>query len=223
MKKLSLYDLTYGYLKKYYNGAIDDKLKSETMKAIKDALKQKWTVSDITHAIVANHNSKGSHKDFLYTLKNGTHSHKNILNPDNFYWHPQLRITPPAPKKVIDYDRGEIKSVDEEHFMEMVASYTEEQLMKYYIKQHGAVPGSKYNKYLGGLSYLLKNHNIDTVLFMIDASANFIKEGDLSPLSSPLDMDRYEQEAKFALGEKITEERQAGDDRVVPRRRLPLR
>jgi len=57
---------------------------------------------------------------------------------------------------------------------------------------------------------------------MIDASSNFIKSEDYAPFTSPLGVQDYEREARHLIGEKITEERTAGDDRIVPRRRVPL-
>lgn len=217
MKKLSLYDLAYGYLKSYCG---DEPSKTEVLRSIKKWLGQGWTAEEIVDAMKKFKGKPYTH--LVYHFVKHKPKQKNLLKADTFYWHPQLRITPGAPKRYLDYNTGEIIKIEEDYFLEMNASYTLDDMLQYFIKQHGAIPGNKYNRYLGGLQYLLQNRSIDTVLFMIDASANYVKAEDYAPLSSPLDMEKYEQEARHAMGEKITEEKQAGDDRVVPRRRVPL-
>ena len=221
MKKLSLYDLTYGYLKHYYKDPrpIDEGVKKCVMKDFKELLDEGWTAEEITKVIKENDGKPHA----LLKMNFSRTKAENLLKTSEFYWHPQLRITPGPPQRVVDYNTGSITKVEEEHFLEMRASYTLNDLLDYYCKQHGNIKDAQVNKYRGALKYVLDNHNIDTVLFMIDASANYIKAEDMMPLKSPLDIADYEREARHMLGEKITEEKQAGDDRVVPRRRVPLR
>lgn len=217
MKKLSLYDLAYGYLKTYCG---DEPDKTEVLNSIKKWLDAGWTAEELVKIMKSFKGKPYTH--LVYHMTKNKPKSINLLKTETFYWHPQLRITPGAPVRHVDYDTGQITKVEEEHFLEMRASYTLEDMLAYYEKSHGETASGKRNKYLGGLKYLLTNHSIDTVLFMIDASTNFVKAEDLAPLSSPLDMDNYEREARHAMGEKITEEKQAGDDRIVPRRRVPL-
>jgi hypothetical protein len=222
MKKLSLYDITYGYLKKYYRGDVNDNTVMDTMEGFKKALEKGWTEKEIIQAIKTFNKGGSSHDSLMRYFSKMNPKDRNLLKADTFYWHSQLRITPGAPKRVVDYDSGEIKKVDEPHFLEMRASYTMDDLLAYYELQHGEVEDHQRNKYRGALKYVLNNYSIDTVLFMIDASANFIKAEDYEPLGSPLGIQDYARQAQHLIGEKITEERTAGDDKIVPRKRLPL-
>lgn len=217
---VSVYDLAYGYLKKYSSDEISDDIVTETLNSFKELLADGWTAESIIRNL---DHKKWKLQDFLKQFKRNNLKEKNLMKPDEYYWHPQLRIVPDAPKRVVDYDTGLITKVEQPYFLEMRASYTLNDLYWYYTKQHGEPETQgEVGKWKGGLRYLLSQYSLDTVLFMIDASANHIRSEDYQPLNSPLDMADYIREAQRAIGEKITEERTAGDEGIVPKRRIPL-
>lgn len=219
---ISVYDLTYGFLKKYCTDDIDDSLITATMNDMKRVLDEGWTAEELINLM--KHRKRSAPEFFMFVGSSSAKKREdNLLDSDTYYWHPQLRVMPGPPQRLVDYDSGEITKVEEPYFLEMRASYTLSDLFNYYTKQHGEpeVQG-EVKKWRGALNYLLGQYSLDTVLFMIDASANYIQAEDFRPLNSPLDMADYVKEAQRAMGEKITEERTAGDEGIVPRKRLPL-
>lgn len=218
---ISIYDLSYGYLKGYSGEEVTDRLITESMTFIKQLLSAGWSSDEIIYMMKLEND--WTLQEFKHSFKGKKPKDKNLLKPDEYYWHPQLRCTPGAPKRAIDYDTGMITKIEEPHFLEMRASYTLDDLYWYYIAQHSEPETQgEVNKWKGALRYLLSQYSIDTILFMIDASANFIRAEDYQPFSSPLDMADYVREAQRMMGEKITEERMAGDEGIVPKRRVPL-
>lgn len=219
---ISVYDLTYGYLKKYHEGEVTDKVVTKTMKSFIEILDRGVTDKMMIEKMKTKRTTLDEFVK-MFSKSKPSSLEKNFLKSDKFYWHPQLRCMPGPPQRVIDYDTGTIKKIEEQHFLEMRASYTLEDLYFYYIRQHGEPETlNEVNKYKGGLRYLLSQYSLDTILFMIDASANHIRSEDYQPLKSPLDIADYSLEAQRALGEKITEERMAGDDVITPKQRVPI-
>lgn len=221
--KTSLYELAYHYLRKF----IEDPSKAEkkeVMEGFKHLLDSGWTTEEIGKHIKGNLDKADDNPNVKALFSKARTKKENLLNTDTFYWHPQLRITPGAPKRTVDYNTGVITRVEEEdHYLEMKASYTLEDLYFYYVKQHDEPETlGEVRKFKGGLKYLLGQYSLDTILFMIDASANHIHAEDYRPLNSPLDVVDYIRDAQAALGQKITEERTAGDDKIVPRKRVSL-
>lgn len=217
---VSVYDLTYGYLKKYSSEEVSNRLVSNTMDFMNDLLSKGWSSEEI---IVIMQAGEWELTELQKAFRGKKPKNINILKPDKFYWHPQLRCTPGAPKRTIDYDTGLITKVAQEHYLELRASYTLDDLYWYYIAQHEEPETiGEINKWKGALRYLLSQYSIDTILFAIDASANYVRSEDYQPLKSPLDVADYVREAQRMMGEKITEERLAGDEGIVPKRRIPL-
>ena len=213
--KVSALDLAYEYTKKYIPEPTNAQ-KRDVLDEIEYLLDKGWTAEEITK------HCDGSKGSPIEELKGKQREKENLLKAGTFYYHNELRIFPGAPKRIIDYNTGVITKVDEPHFLEMRASYSYDDLIDYYFKQHGEIHPNKHKRAAGAFAYLLKNYSLETVLFMIDQAANFIKEEDAEPLDSPLGIEAYHRAAIEVIGEKMTEERLAGDDKVVPRRRVPL-
>jgi hypothetical protein len=207
--QLSVYDLAYTYFKTYAPGHLlplaDNKRKVLTR--INQLLHEGWTDTDLL-------NKWASGEEPNYG---------NLLKPDEFYWHNQLRLMPGATKVTLDIDSGEITRKQEPWFLEMKASFTLDEVVAYYLSQFGlCTPQINLNKYRGTFRYLLTRYDVDLLLFMIDSCVNQRRDSDDGPPLEPITLNEYERSAQSSMNRKITESRQVGGDWVVPRRRVSL-
>lgn len=229
---LSIYDLSYEYIKRNWPTGFEasNKDKVDVKKALEAVLADSFTADEMMDIIDNTYptkmaiNPKDVFNSVVGAFPDKPKQDLNLIKPNKFYWHPQLRILPAAPMRVLDYDTGIITKVDQPYFMEMRASYTVKDLAEYYMRQtvKVTVGFAPMNQVIGSMNHLLSNHSIDTVLFMIDAAANYIREGDRRPLKSPLDIQEFLVEARGMLSEKMTAEIESGDDKIVPKQRVPL-
>ncbi|MNQ61057.1 hypothetical protein D3C85_753630 [compost metagenome] len=229
---LSIYDLSYEYMKRNwptgFTATNEDKVSIK--KGLEAVLQDRFTAEEMMDIIDNSPvnkmaiNPKDVFQSVVAAFPDKPRQDLNLIKPNKFYWHPQLRILPPAPQRVLDYDTGIITKVEQPYFMEMKASYTARDLAEYYVRQTTKIGAfiTSMNQIVGSMNHLLNNHSIDTVLFMIDAATNYIREGDRRPLKSPLDIQDFLVEARGMLSEKMTAEIESGDDKIVPKQRIPL-
>lgn len=206
---MSAYDLAYLYFTEYREPDFPptEENKRKVLRRVNELLDNGWTEYDMIH----------------YWRDQSEPVGGNLLRSDEFYWHNQLRVMPGPAKVEFDLDKGTITRKQEPWFLEMRASYTVEDLLDYYLKQFDLTSSDiNVNKYLGTFRYLLSRYDIDLLLFMIDACANDRKEADEGPPLDPIIVGEYEYLGQQAMNRKITENRQAGGDRIEPRRRVPV-
>lgn len=221
----SLYDIGYDYILEHVEHIeISDELKQGILAEIKVLLQNNWTEEEIKQILI-----EVDWKETILPRKYflGRKPIKiNLLNPNQFYYHSQLRIFPAPIKKQIDYNTGEIVTVNkQEYFLEMKSSYTIDDAVLYYCKQMNLnVPkeDKEKNRFAGPIKYIVDKIGIEMFLFCVDSASNHIKEMDLKRLKSPLEVQDYYDDAKNNYNAKITEERLSGSDKIVPKRRVPL-
>lgn len=142
----------------------------------------------------------------------------NLMRNGSFYYHPALQVSPPPPV-IRQLDDGSFVSSyeEEEFFLEMKDSFTYEDLVNYFHSVMGIKGEGYLQRDIGAFRHLLKSHDLDTLLYTIDA-ARFYAEDYSKPLpKNPFDVGDYIDE-----GESIFEERKntcymEGLDRVIPR------
>ncbi|WP_422661707.1 hypothetical protein ACK8P5_26660 (plasmid) [Paenibacillus sp. EC2-1] len=221
----SIYDLVHEYINIVYP---NDRPKGERKKTIhreiKNMLKSGWVADELIEGFKA-WARRHPDKPTLYPSKifvNRSKKKKNIIPVGRFFYHNLLRIAPPPPKRHIDYDLGEITTVgDMEYYLEMRASMTVNDLADYYFKQFGMKPASSIKKRVtGSLGYLLKNYDVEMLLFMIDVSANECHSEDLSPPRTPLDLEDHDEAARMIRDTKRTEAVISGGNKIVRRKRV---
>ncbi len=218
----SIYDLAVDYIELYIMPKeINNRIKNQILRDLKETLARGYTDTEILDILNDYVEDNPSHIPLIPNLFNGKPKQRNLLSPDKFYYHPQLRVMPGVPKKHWDQDTGEITTIEEYYFLELRASYTLLDLYKYYLRQMG-LTDSEYARarMLGGLKWLLKQHSVDLVLFMIDIGGNLKDEETDKGYFEPVELNNYDREALENMGAKITEERGAGNDHVVPRKRV---
>lgn len=206
----SVYDLVYLYFTKYRPASLKptDENKRKVLGRIKQLLDSGWTEQDIIRR---------------WTDRSAAPAGGNLLKSDRFYWHNALRIMPGPTKVYFDLNTGEITREREEWFLEMRASFTLDDLLDYYLAQFQLSRGQiNENRYRGTFRYLLSLYDIDLLLFMVDCCAHDRLDRDEGPPTDPIVISDYEWQGREAMNRKITECRQAGGDKIVVRKRVPL-
>lgn len=100
-----------------------------------------------------------------------TNSRSNLIKTGTMYYHNELRLVPGPVKAFYDIYTCETTYVKEDYFLEIVCSYTMEDLINYMKKKESFkkafIDDSRTN---GQVKYILErnNYNIDLVLFLVD-------------------------------------------------------
>lgn len=235
-EKLSIYDLAYEFICMFYTSEPAKQEKVRVLHLIREMLINKWAsdemltyfkhiklqkeiqeVKDVVEYINA--------KALRYPKKKINLLGDQYKEGDPFYYHNQLRITSPPPKRYFDYNTGEIVKIEEPYFLEMRASYTIEDLCEYYIKQMGLkdIHPQDENRFAKAFLYVLKKYDLETVLFMVDAMVNeVLSEGLNKEKHNPLKIVEWKDVALMHYNEKVTESAVYGENKVVPRKRILL-
>lgn len=221
-RMVSIYDIVYDYIDMFY---ADERLIKEDKKTIhkeiKKILDKGWCADDIKKCLrdVKRKDPKRRSLEVsrMFTARNKPKL--NLLKPDVFYYHNDLRLTCGPPKRKLDIDSGEITVINETYFLEMKASYSVEDLVKYYMRQVGESHKSDVNRFKGSMIYLLKRYSVEEILFMIDTMINMSKAEDLPLPDSPLDCQRHHKQAKEVINLKTTETIYAGGNKIVRKKR----
>lgn len=220
MKK-SVFDLAFGFIETFYGKKeCPANVKKDILHFMEDLLYDGFTTEEIEERwqAFADHNP-GTMPKLMALYKQGPTS-LNLLKPGVFYFHNLLQVVPGAPKRNLDLDSGTITAVGQEYFLEMRASLTVDQLVDYYAKQFGLrLNESDKKRDIGRFKWLLKNHDTESILFMIDAAANLALDMDWA-IVEPIKLAEYKREANEMKMAKVTEIRQAGAEQIVPRKRV---
>lgn len=222
-KAQSIFDLAFSFMEDFFTENPPDETKRQILYDIQGLLNGGWTSEEITKEFRHfNGSFPGSIPSIPEMFKGLRRNKTNLLVQGIYYYHNQLRIHPPAPKRSLDLNTGEIIKGDDEYYLEMRASYTIENLTDYFIKRSdGKAPQSEHKRFIGSFQYLLKSYSIEQVLFMIDAFVNEVESGDVYEKNfSPLTVKDYARDGEERLGQRRTEITMAGEDRIVPRRRV---
>lgn len=212
---LSKFDLAFEYINKNYK-EISNKEKINIIKVITEVLKNGATSTDIIKKIRMCNDNNRDYYGFFKSIK----SSGNLLNPDKFYHHNELRIVPGPPKRVWDINTGEIVNIDQEHYLEMKASYTIDDVVKYIEKRDFLSKTIQdINRARGSISFLLKKYDIDFLLFLFD-TVNDIYSSKQKFARSLIEVSEYEDEAKQNYEQRITESKINNIDKVIPKKRM---
>ena len=218
---ISLYDLAFEYVAiSFTNRDPSKKEKQTAIDEISTLLGNGYSAKSISVALdkIKSDNTAITPGKTLIQIFQGLSVPKtNLLSPDMFYYHNELRIMPPPPTITIDYNLGTISKTIAENFLEMKASYSIDDLHNYYIKQMRVQPSNNFN---GALQWLVKKYGIDITLFAIDIAANYFSSEDLPPPNNPFCIMEYVDKAKQTCNYKVTETKALGEDRIVPKRRI---
>lgn len=216
---VSVYDLAYNYIK-INNLTMDGQGKRDLINTIRGVLNNGANSIDIIRKIKGGNINNQEHNIFFKSIKSVGNLLKNKRSDeDRVYYHNELRLIPEAPMKCFDLNTGEIKTVYQEYFLEMRASYTIEDLYNYIKKKEFlAKTMENESRAKGSLKYLTGKYDIDFLLFLID-TANEIFSYNLRYARNILDISDYEIEAKENYERRITECAISDTNKIVYKKR----
>lgn len=214
IKKGSVFDLAAIYTMLYVGRQINkDELKNIVNK-FSYILDKGYTFKECISIMFKNMNNKSNFK--IADIMKYTSKHENIIKQNQMYYHKELRIQPEPTITDIDYNTGTMISTEQEYFVEIAASYTIEELMKYLLS-FGYVNTYQwqYSRLKGLMEHYIKKYGIDTVLFMFEAIADNIEEREFDFNK----FDNYYQTAKSYMNNIINNCTSNGGDKIAPRKR----
>ena len=142
----------------------------------------------------------------------------NLIKQGVMYYHKQLKLMNSLPVVNHDIDSGTMTSSKVEYFLEEVASYTIDDLLKYFYSKNMADTNEyNYKRMYGMFKHLIGKYGIDKVLFMIEGAARmFEAEHKVFTLN---DFESYSSIASQYLEEIQNNCKYSGGDQYVCRKR----
>jgi hypothetical protein len=142
----------------------------------------------------------------------------NLLEPDVFYYHSELRNMSQPPRITKDPETGRMVRHSEPFYLEMKQRYSMQELMDYWYKQQEITPNEHMLRQdEGKFKYILGNYTLDEVLFSIDVSNILRKERQLRPLRNAFELDKYIEDAREAIQRKQNVHKMQGINREFRR------
>ncbi len=137
-----------------------------------------WTYSDIRSEIFKCFYDRN--KPFrweMFRKERLDENKRNLIKQGTRYYHKQLKIHPGPTVVNIDINAGTMVSRTQDFYLEEVASYTVEDLLRYFYKTVPFdVQAQQPSSMLGMLKYKIKQYGIDKLLFMMDRCAEYCQE-----------------------------------------------
>lgn len=214
INKGSVYDLAAFYIKLYIGRSVNkDELKNIIDK-FSYVLDKGYTFKECVNVMISNMNDKHNFK--IIDITRYTSKFENIIKQNQMYYHKELRIQPEPNVTDIDYNTGAMVSTKQEYFVEIAASYTIGDLMKYLLS-FGYVNTYQwqYSRLKGMMEHYIKKYGIDIVLFMFEAIADNIEEREFDFNK----FDNYYQTAKNYMNNIRNNCIANGGDKVEPKKR----
>lgn len=145
-------------------------------------------------------------------------SQSNMIKQNTMYYHKELRVQPEPSVTNIDYNTGIMVSSGQKFFVELVASYTMNDLVKYLLS-FGYIDTIEYpiNRIKGLLKFYLGKYDIDTVLFMMEAVLDTLESKERFDFAK---FDSYYYTGSNYLSNIKNNCRSTGGDKIAPRERI---
>ena len=209
----SVYDLAAMYIRLIVKQDISDKV--SIVKKFAEVLNNGYTFAIVSKDIMT---AFRNHRDLDFTKYRKPCS-LNLVKQGIMYYHKELKIINPLPVVVHDVDAGTLTSAPIEFFVEPVASYTIEDLLKYFYSRTMADTAEFNPKRMSGLfTHMIDKYGLDKLLFMIEAAARmYDAEHKVFTLT---DFDSYSSTASHYLEEIRNSCTFSGEDKYVPKRRV---
>lgn len=208
-----MYDLAAVYIRLILKRDITDKV--SVIKKFAEILNNGYTFTMLLKDILLTFHN---HRDFDFNRYKKPCS-LNLIKQGVMYYHKELKIINTLPVVVHDVDAGTLTSTPTEFFVEPVASYTIEDLLKYFYSRTMADTAEFNTKRMSALfKHMIDKYGLDKLLFMIEAAARmYDSEHKVFTLA---DFDSYNSIATHYLEEIKNSCVFSGEDRYVPKRRV---
>lgn len=214
INKGSVYDLAAFYIRLYVGRPVNKGELDNIVEKFSYILDKGFTLKECVNIMLSNMNNK--HYFGITNIIQYTSKLENIINQNQMYYHKELRIQPKPSVTDIDYNTGAMVSTKQEYFVEIAASYTIDDLMKYLLS-FGYVNTYQwqYSRLKGLMEHYIKKYGIDTVLFMFEAISDNIEEKEFDFNK----FDNYYQTAKSYMNNIKNNCIANGGDKIVRRKR----
>lgn len=146
-------------------------------------------------------------------------SNRNLVKQGTMYYHKEFRLRNPFPVSTYDMESGTITSSEVEYYLEPVASYTMDDLLKYFYSK-GMADMQEYNpKRMAGIfNHMIETYGLDKLMFMIEGAARmYDAEHKIFSLS---DFSSYNSVASQYLEEIKNNCKYSGGDKYAYRKRV---
>ena len=222
MKGYSIYDLAFGYLKLFQQLDKERDYKQSILNGFRALTQSGWTDRELIHHLLkVSKTEERETFDLFSYFQSKKPTEVNLLTKPKVYYHNLLRLTSPPPVIDFDYNTGEAIRKVEPYFLEMRASFSIRELVDYFkSKTHlyvsEVMPDARI---IGAFKWLIKNFELELILFMIDEAEIQISSGRSQSLKNPSDVHEFFVPAKLQYEKKRNACKLAGGDQIVPRRR----
>ena len=143
----------------------------------------------------------------------------NLLKQGTMYYHKQLKLMNSLPVINHDIDSGTMTSNKVEFYVEPVASYTMDDLLKYfYSKGMADTQEFNYKRMAGMFKHMIDKYGLDKLLFMIEGAARMFDAE--QKVFSLTDFDSYNSTASQYLEEIKNNCKYSGGEHYVCRKRV---
>lgn len=194
----------------------DTNRKNEIISKFCIYLNNGYTYEQLRKAILEAFHSKQLFPHYRYDKPNKQDG--NLLQQGVMYYHKELKLMNTLPIINHDIDRGTMTSKKVEYYLEPVASYTMDDLLKYfYSKGMADTQEFNYKRMAGLFKHMIDKYGLDKLLFMIEgASRMFEAEHKVFTIT---DFDSYSSTASQYLEEIKNNCKYSGGDKYVTRKR----
>lgn len=155
---------------------------------------------------------------FLELKPKNRRNEDELIQLGSFYLHPKLQESPRPRRVLMDYQTmEEIREEPEPFFLEIIGSFTTEDLLNYYYQKHllDAVPG---NSHYTQVSNLANSYPLDLILYLIDASAMSKIDSDLGDYArAPAFLPNFIDEGRELLEHRANKLAEGGLTKIVPK------
>jgi hypothetical protein len=188
------------------------------MQAIPQLLEKGWTLYDIKNQLdqfARTYPQVAVNIYHIGEIMDKIEPPNNLMEPDVFYYHNQLRVTS-APTRIRKDETGKMVRVSEPFFLEMKKCYSMKDLMNYWYEQMGITPNDHMVRQdEGKFKYILGNYTIDEVLFSIDAARAIRRDLQVRPLRNAFELDKYIEDGRQFIKQKENAHKMQGINREV--------
>lgn len=142
-----------------------------------------------------------------------------LIKLGSFYAHPILQEGPRPSRVVMDYKTMEMKREKrEDFFLEIIPSFTIEDLIQYYYYQHMIDPLVN-SSHFTQMKNLTESYSLDFILYLIDASSYAKQEdGDKRYATTPAYLNDFTEEALELMQYRVNVLKEGGLVSIVPRK-----
>jgi len=125
---------------------------------------------------------------------------------------------PPPPQSYLDYDG--VHFIEQEWYLEIIDSFTDEDLYSYFCKKFNLSPRhpDDIKQFKKTLAYMAERHGLDLVLFTIDYASDMVHLCNAEAPRLPFDIQKYIPEVSERYKEKKARDKLEGIDFVVSRK-----